>query len=65
MEGTSDVNYVAFEQYTCIGASKSLTQFSGGQLIALDNSTLLVRELVYDGLGPDAFFLAGEQLLYI
>ena len=43
-----------------IATSNSLTQDSGGQLFALDNSTLFVRELVYDGLGPDAFFLAGD-----
>ena len=31
----------------------------GGNLFALSNSTLLIRDLAYDGLGPDAFFLAG------
>ena len=31
----------------------------GGNLFALSNSTLLIRDLTYDGLGPDAFFLAG------
>ena len=31
----------------------------GGNLFALSNSTLLIRDLSYDGLGPDAFFLAG------
>ena len=33
---------------------------AGGELFALDNSTLVVKGLVYSGLGPDAFFLAGE-----
>ena len=37
-------------QYACGIPS---TRGSGGQMFALDNSTLLVRELVYDGLGPD------------
>ena len=32
----------------------------GGNLFALSNSTLLIRDLTYDGLGPDAFFLKGE-----
>ena len=32
----------------------------GGNPFALSNSTLLNRELTYDGLGPDAFLLAGE-----
>ena len=32
----------------------------GGNLFALSNSTLLIRDLTYDGLGPDAFFLAGD-----
>ena len=31
----------------------------GGILFALSNTTLLIRDLTYDGLGPDAFFLAG------
>ena len=32
----------------------------GGNLFALSNSTLLIKDLTYDGLGPDAFFLAGD-----
>jgi len=32
-----------------------------GEVFALDDETILIENFVYDGQGPDAFFLAGTS----
>ena len=44
-----------------IGTFKNIFHGIGGEAIALDSKTILIKGFTYDGEGPDAFFLAGTS----
>ena len=44
-----------------IGAFKNIYHSVGGEVYALDESNILIKDFTYDGEGPDAFFLAGTS----
>jgi hypothetical protein len=46
---------------TLVGPLERLIHLDNGTVYMLSDSTLLIKNLVYDGEGPDAFFLAGTE----
>lgn len=46
---------------TFLGTLPNMAHEVGGKVYALDDRTLLIKNLKYDGLGPDAYFWVGTS----
>lgn len=46
---------------TFLGTLPNMAHEVGGKVYALDDRTLLIKNLKYDGLGPDAYFWIGKR----
>jgi hypothetical protein len=51
-----------FPDFSSIGSFNQLTFHPlSGKVVVVDESTLVICNFVYDGLGPDAFFVVGDK----
>jgi len=59
--GVSSIEIVSPTGETFLGELKTIEHDISGKLFALDEKTLVIKNFVYDGKAPDAFFWAGTE----